>query len=144
MAEAHFTMESLEQRLAVGPFNRWLGFKVLKMDESGLELKATWREDWVVNPDRRYTHGGILAAIIDVAADYAIAVQIGRPVPTIDIRVDYHKAAMPGDLTAKARVVRSGGQYSTAEAYVYDSEGALVASGRGTYYTAPPPPPKAK
>ncbi len=144
MSEAHFTMESLEQRLAVGPFNRWLGFKVLKMDDSGLELKATWREEWVVNPERRYTHGGILAAIIDVAADYAIAVAIGRPVPTIDIRVDYHKAAMPGDLIAKAKIVRSGGQYSTAEAYVYDQEGALVASGRGTYYTAPPPPPKQK
>ena len=144
MSEVHFTMDSLEQRLAVGPFNRWLGFKVLKMDNSGLELKATWREEWVVNPDRRYTHGGILAAIIDVAADYAIAAQIGRPVPTIDIRVDYHKAAMPGDLIAKAKVVRSGGQYSTAEAYVYDQDGALVASGRGTYYTAPPPPPKAK
>jgi uncharacterized protein (TIGR00369 family) len=144
MAEAHFTIESLEQRLAVGPFNRWLGFKVLKMDESGLELKATWREEWIVNPERRYTHGGILAAIIDVAADYAIAVAIGRPVPTIDIRVDYHKAAMPGDLIAKAKIVRSGGQYSTAEAYVYDQEGALVASGRGTYYTAPPPPPKVK
>ena len=138
MSEAHFTMESLEQRLAVGPFNRWLGFKVLKMDETGIELKATWREEWVVNPDRRYTHGGILAAIIDVAADYAIAVKLGRPVPTIDIRVDYHKAAMPGDLIAKAKIVRSGGQYSTAEAYVYDQEGALVASGRGTYFTAAP------
>jgi len=142
MSEAKFTAESLEQRLAVGPFNRWLGFKVLKMDDSGLELKATWREEWVVNPERRYTHGGVLAAIIDVAADYAIAAQVGRPVPTIDIRVDYHKAAMPGDLIAKAKVVRMGGQYSTAEAYVYDQEGALVASGRGTYFTAPPPKPK--
>jgi uncharacterized protein (TIGR00369 family) len=144
MSETKFTLESLEQRLATGPFNRWLGFKVLKMDESGLELKATWREDWVVNPERRYTHGGILASIVDVAADYAIAVQLGRPVPTIDIRVDYHKAAMPGDLVAKAKVVRMGGQYSTAEAYVYDQEGALVASGRGTYYTAPPPPAKVR
>ena len=144
MSEAKFTMESLEQRLQVGPFNRWLGFKVLKMDGNGLELKATWREEWVVNPDRRYTHGGILAAIIDVAADFAIAVQLGRPVPTIDIRVDYHKAAMPGDLIAKAKVVRMGGQYSTAEAYVYDQEGALVASGRGTYYTAAPPSLKQK
>jgi uncharacterized protein (TIGR00369 family) len=74
----------------------------------------------------------------DVAADYAIAAQLGRPAPTIDIRVDYHKAAMPGDLIAKARVVRMGSQYSTAEAYVYDSEGALVASGRGTYLTVTP------
>ena len=138
MAEAKYTMESLEQRLAVGPFNRWLGFKVLKMDDSGLELKATWREDWVVGLERGYTHGGILASIIDVAADYAIAVQLGRPVPTIDLRVDYHKAAMPGDLIAKAKVVRMGGQYSTAEAYVYDKDGALVASGRGTYLTLAP------
>ncbi len=138
MAEAKYTMESLEQRLAAGPFNRWLGFKVLKMDASGLELKATWREDWVVGLERGYTHGGILASIIDVAADYAIAVQLGRPVPTIDLRVDYHKAAMPGDLIAKAKVVRMGGQYSTAEAYVYDKDGALVASGRGTYFTMAP------
>jgi uncharacterized protein (TIGR00369 family) len=45
---------------------------------------------------------------------------------------------MPGDLTAKARVVRMGSQYSTAEASVYDKDGALVASGRGTYFTAQP------
>lgn len=132
------TLEHLQKLISRGPFNQWLNFTFLKADESGIEVKAAWREEWVVNPERRYTHGGILAAIVDVAADYAIAAQLGRPVPTIDIRVDYHKAAMPGDLTAKARIVRSGSQYSTAEAYVYDQEGALVASGRGTYFTAPP------
>jgi len=137
MADA-MTIEKLQQIISRGPFNQWLNFTILKIDAAGIELKAAWREEWVVNPDRRYTHGGILAAIVDVAADYAIAAQLGRPVPTIDIRVDYHKAAMPGDLIAKAKIVRSGSQYSTAEAYVYDQEGALVASGRGTYFTAPP------
>ena len=137
MAEA-MSIEKLQQIISRGPFNQWLNFTILKIDAAGIELKAAWREEWIVNPDRRYTHGGILAAIVDVAADYAIAAQLGRPVPTIDIRVDYHKAAMPGDLTAKAKIVRSGSQYSTAEAYVYDQEGALVASGRGTYFTAPP------
>lgn len=137
MAEA-MTVERLQQIISRGPFNRWLNFTIVKIDAGGIELKAAWREEWVVNPDRRYTHGGILAAIVDVAADYALAAELGRPVPTIDLRVDYHKAAMPGDLTARAKVVRSGSQYSTAEAYVYDAEGALVASGRGTYFTAPP------
>ena len=137
MADA-MTIEKLQQIISRGPFNQWLNFTILRIDAAGIELKAAWREEWVVNPDRRYTHGGILAAIVDVAADYAIAAQLGRPVPTIDIRVDYHKAAMQGDLTAKAKIVRSGSQYSTAEAYVYDQEGALVASGRGTYFTAPP------
>jgi len=130
-------VEKIQELITRGPFNRWLDFRVVKADAEGLEVVATWREEWVVNVDRRYTHGGILAAIIDVAADYAIAAELGRPVPTIDLRVDYHKAAMPGDLTAKARVVRMGSQYSTAETFVYDKDGALVASGRGTYFTAP-------
>jgi len=138
MSEQAIGIEKLQELISRGPFNQWLNFTVLKADKDGVEIKAAWREEWVVNPERRYTHGGILAAIIDVAADYAIAAQLGRPVPTIDIRVDYHKAAMPGDITAKARVVRMGSQYSTAEASLYDKEGALVASGRGTYFTAAP------
>jgi len=140
MSEAGMTLEQVQERITRGPFNRWLDFTVTKLDEEGLEVKAGWREEWIVNPDRRYTHGGILSAIIDVAADYAIAAKIGRPVPTIDLRIDFHKAAMPGDLTAKARVVRLGGQYSTAEASVYGEDGELVASGRGTYFTAAPRP----
>jgi len=138
MSEETLTKEKLQELISRGPFNQWLNFTVLKSDKDGVELKAAWREEWVVNVERRYTHGGILAAIVDVAADYAIAAQLGRPVPTIDLRVDFHKPAMPGDLTAKARVVRMGSQYSTAEAYLYDKDGALLASGRGTYFTAPP------
>ncbi len=138
MSEQAIGIEKLQELISRGPFNQWLNFTVVESGADGVELKAAWREEWVVNVERRYTHGGILAAIVDVAADYAIAAQLGRPVPTIDIRVDYHKAAMPGDLTAKARVVRMGSQYSTAEAQLYDKDGALVASGRGTYFTAPP------
>lgn len=138
MAEQALSVEKLQEVINRGPFNKWLNFTVLKSGADGIELKAAWREEWVVNVERRYTHGGILAAIIDVAADYAIAAQLGRPVPTIDMRVDYHKAAMPGDLTATGRVVRMGSQFTTAEAYLHDKDGALVASGRGTYFTAPP------
>jgi len=132
------SIEKLQQLISQGPFNKWLNFTVLKAGEDEVEVKAAWRDEWVVNLERRYTHGGILAAIVDVAADFAIAARLGRPVPTIDIRVDYHKAAMPGDLTAKARVVRLGNQFSTAEAFLYDQEGVLIASGRGTYFTATP------
>ena len=136
--EARIGSDRLQQLITRGAFNQWLNFTVVKSDADGLEIRAAWREEWVVNPERRYTHGGILAAIVDVAADYAIAAELGRPVPTVDLRVDYHKAAMPGDLIARARVVRMGSQYSTAESYVYDKDGALVASGRGTYFTAQP------
>lgn len=135
------TAEKVQALIARGPYHQWLGLKVVAVHDDGIELKATWREEWVVNPDRRYTHGGILAALVDLAADWAMVKKTGRGVPTIDLRVDYHTAAMPGDLTAKGRVIRFGGQFSTAEAQVFDNDGKLLASGRGTYFTAPPPPP---
>lgn len=137
MSEA-MTPEKVEAMLTRGPYHQWLGLKVLRVDEDGIELRATWREEWVVNPDRRYTHGGILAALVDLAADWAMVAKTGRGVPTIDLRVDYHRAAMPGDLTARGRIVKFGGQLSVAEASVFDKDGTLVASGRGVYMTAPP------
>jgi uncharacterized protein (TIGR00369 family) len=132
------TPERVQELVTRGPFHRWLGLKVVTVHDDGIELTATWREEWVVNPDRGYTHGGVLAALVDLAADWAMVKKLGRGVPTIDLRVDYHAAAMPGDLTARGKVVRLGGQFSTAEAHIYDRNGKLVASGRGTYFTAPP------
>jgi uncharacterized protein (TIGR00369 family) len=132
------TPEQAQQLLTRAPFHQWLGITVLAVQADGIELKATWREEWVVNPDRRYTHGGILATLVDVAADWAMVTRTGRGVPTIDMRVDYHAAAMPGDLTARGRVIKWGNTFSVAEAQVFDQGGKLLASGRGTYLTAPP------
>jgi uncharacterized protein (TIGR00369 family) len=135
------TLEKVQAQLSRAPYHQWLGIKVVALHDDAIELTATWREEWVVSPDRRYTHGGILAALIDLAADWAMVKKTGRGVPTIDLRIDYHAAAMPGDLTVKGKAIRIGGQFSTAEAQVFDQGGKLLASGRGTYFTAPPPPP---
>jgi uncharacterized protein (TIGR00369 family) len=132
------TLERVQELVMRAPYHKWLGLKVITLHDDAIELKATWREEWVVNPDRRYTHGGVLAALVDLGADWAMVMKTGRGVPTIDLRVDYHGAAMPGDLTVRGKVIRLGGQFSTAEAHVYDAHGKLLASGRGTYLTAPP------
>ena len=132
------TPDRVQELVARAPYHKWLGLKVVAVHDDGIELVATWREEWVVNPDRRYTHGGVLAALVDLGADWAMVKKLGRGVPTIDLRVDFHSPAMPGDLTVRGKVVRLGNQFSTAEAQVHDAQGKLVASGRGTYFTAPP------
>jgi uncharacterized protein (TIGR00369 family) len=132
------TVDQVQQLLLRAPYHRWLGIEVLAVHDDGIEIKATWREEWIVNPEGRYTHGGVLAAIVDLAADWALVKRTGRGVPTIDMRVDYHAPAMPGDLFAHGKVIKSGRQFSTAEANVFDSGRRLLASGRGTYFTAPP------
>ena len=129
------TLEHVQQLVTHRPYHQWLGLQVIAVLADGIELKATWREEWVVNPDGRYTHGGILATLIDIGADWAMVSKLGRGVPTITLHVDYHAPAMPGDLTIRGKIVRMGSQFSTAEASIFDTQGKLLASGRGTYLT---------
>ncbi len=138
MAENVVSLEKLQTRLTANPFNAWMGLGIVALDEESIEIGMTWREEMVSNPQARRTHGGILSALVDVAADFMIAAKVGTPAPTVDLRVDFHRAASPGDLRAVGRVIRIGRTFSTAEASVYDSESRLIASGRGLYYTAPP------
>ena len=132
------TVERVQAMITRAPYHQWLGLRVNAVHDDGIELTARWREEWVVNPERRYTHGGILAALIDLAADWAMIKKLGRPVPTIDLRVDFHSPAMPGDLTCRGKIVKVGSQFSSSESFVLDTSGKLLASGRGTYLSAPP------
>lgn len=132
------TIEKVQALITRAPYHQWLGLTVTAVHDDGIELKAKWREEWVVSIERGYTHGGVLAALIDLAADWALVKQTGRGVPTIDLRVDYHRPAMRGDLVARGTVIRNGSQFATAEAQIFDQDGKLLASGRGTYFTAPP------
>jgi uncharacterized protein (TIGR00369 family) len=137
-------LEEVQELISRGPYLRWLGLNVLSVGEDSIEVKATWREEWVANPKLGQTHGGILAALIDFAADFSLVHSIGRPVPTIDMRVDYHRLATRGDLIAKGRVIKLGKQFSVCEAQIFDEGGKLIASGRGTYITAPIAPAEPK
>ncbi len=118
------------------PFHRWLGISLKALTATEVEIALPWREEFVSDPVIRYTHGGILAALIDLAGDYAIAARLGRGVPTVDLRTDYHKPALPGPLVARAGIIRLGRTLASAEARVYDEKGDLIASGRGVYVTA--------
>ena len=132
------TQEALQKRLTANKFNAWMGLEILQLGEETIEIGMTWREEMISNPKARVTHGGILGALVDVAADFMIAAKTGAPVPTVDMRVDYHRAAGPGDLRAVGRVIRLGSTVSTAAAEVFDADGRLIASGRGVYFTGRP------
>lgn len=130
--------QEVQAIIARSPYLSWLGLQVLELREDEITVKATWREEWVANPTIGQTQGGILAALVDFAADFALMGRLGRPVPTIDMRIDYHRMAKRGDLIAKGHVVKLGTQFSVCEATIHDEAGVLIASGRGVYLTAPP------
>ena len=136
MTENIVDQEKLQERLVANKFNAWMGLKITKLDDHSIEITMNWREEMISNPKARWTHGGILGALVDVTADFMIAAKVGAPAPTVDLRTDYHRAATPGNLRAVGKIIKIGGTFSTAEAEVFDEEGKLIASGRGVYFTA--------
>jgi uncharacterized protein (TIGR00369 family) len=127
--------EALAAMVRGCPFHEWLGVELVSLDETGIAIRMPWRREFVSDPDRGYAHGGVLASLVDLAADYAVAARLGRGAPTVDMRVDYHRAAMPGALIARAQVIKVGGTLATAEARIFDERDELVASGRALFFT---------
>jgi uncharacterized protein (TIGR00369 family) len=117
------------------PFHRWLGVELTMLDATGVAISMPWRDEFVSDTASGYAHGGILAALIDLAADYAVAARLGRGVPTVDLRIDYHRPAMTGVLVARAAIIKLGSTLGTAEARIFDAEDNLIASGRGVFLT---------
>lgn len=128
------TVADVQARLLRAPYHQWLGLQVASVADGEITLTAKFRDEWIVNPDGGYIHGGILAALVDLGADWSLVSHTGKGVPTIDLRVDYHRPAR-GDLKVVGKVIKTGRQVSVAEANVYDAEDRLVASGRGVYAT---------
>ncbi len=84
-------------------------------------------------------HGGVIASLIDIAGDYGLVMLLGRPLPTINFRVDYLRPAIQTALTLIARVRRAGKTVGVVDIDVYNDAHALVAVGRANYATAEPP-----
>jgi acyl-coenzyme A thioesterase PaaI-like protein len=81
------TKDELQTRIGVAKFHQWLGLEVLEAsDRHHREAGVARRMDR--EPGARVHAGGILATLVDVVADYALAAHLGGPAPTVDLRVD--------------------------------------------------------
>lgn len=128
----------LQDRLTHSPFIRFLNLTVTEADpaEQRVTMIAPMRPEFERIAGSGQWHGGPIAAVIDTVGDYALVMTIGRPLPTINFRVDYVRPAINTALTAIARVRRQGRSVGVVDVDVMDANGALVAMGRATYATA--------
>jgi uncharacterized protein (TIGR00369 family) len=127
----------LRDKLAEGRFQNFLRLELLEHDAANgaVTLRAPWREEFERGPGTRQWHGGAMAALIDIAGDFALIAKLGRGVPTIDLRIDYLRPAVDTDLLARARTLRSGRSIGVVDIEVSDMSGRVVAVGRGAYST---------
>ena len=81
--------------------------------------------------------GGIVTALLDDAAAFAVIVKSGHSVyvATLELKTSFFAAALPGLLYAEARVVKLGRTVAFVEADLTDAQGKLLA--RMSTTTAP-------
>ena len=116
------------------PFHTWLGVAAVEAAPGRCVLRLPPNPDFVGNPFIPAVHGGILAALVDLAGGAALFVELRFPTPTIDMRVDYLRPAIAGKaLLADARVKSLGKTVAFVDVDVTDEDGRLVATGRCTY-----------
>ncbi|TDI45568.1 MAG: PaaI family thioesterase [Acidobacteria bacterium] len=131
-----WTLASLQEALDDPPYQRFLGLRAVAMDaEAGtVTLALPFKRDLCRSSKAPEIHGGVTAALIDIAGDYALAIRLGNGVPTIDLRIDYLRMAVETELIATARVVKMGRTLGIVDVEVQDKDGRLIAIGRATYY----------
>jgi len=138
MAEP-LTLERLQRYLDNSPFIAFMRMraKAVEPEKETVVLELPMRPEFERGKGTGQYHGGVIATFIDVAGDFAVALVVGGPVPTINLRVDYLRPASQTSLTATARVRRAGRTVGVVDIDVHDDNGKLVAVGRGTYSSIP-------
>jgi uncharacterized protein (TIGR00369 family) len=129
--------ERLQAGLAKSPFIAFLGLEVTSTDpdRGEIAMRLGMRPEFERGPGSKQWHGGPIAAVIDTVGDYALVMTLGRPLPTINFRVDYLRPAIDTDLAVVARVRRSGKSVGVVDVDVFDDKHNLIAIGRATYST---------
>ena len=128
----------LQQRLAHSAFIDFLNLTVLAADPESerVVMRAEMRPEFERGRGTGQWHGGPIAAIVDTVGDYALVMLLGRPLPTVNFRIDYLRPAIGTALIVTATVRRNGRLVGVVDIDVSNEAGQLVAVGRATYATA--------
>ncbi len=129
--------DQIQERLLRSPFNAFLDLTVVAADTDKQELvmRLKMRPEFERSGGTGHWHGGPIAAAIDIVGDYALAMLVGKPLPTVNLRVDYLRPGTDA-LTLVARVRRNGKTVGVVDVDVLNQAGELVAIGRANYSTA--------
>ncbi len=139
--------EIFEERI---PFNKALGMKIVSLDPAAPVIRFEMRPDLVGNFMREILHGGVIAAVLDVACGVGamlsvlekhsahgepLETQLGRfkRLSTIDLRVDYLRPGTGAWFLAKAEIMRAGSRVAVVRSELRNDGDELIAAAVGAY-----------
>jgi uncharacterized protein (TIGR00369 family) len=133
------TAEQIQGSMDGSPYIRFHQMRCERVDHATqtIVVQMPMRPELERAPGSGQWHGGAIAALIDTAGDYALALVVGGGVPTINFRTDFLRPAVGDRLQATATIRRAGRTVGVVDVDVHDRDGRLVAVGRGCYSAKP-------
>src|SRR5262249_24328984 len=74
-----------------------IGAEVLEMADGRARMRLPWSAHLVGDPDTGILHGGVITGLLDHACGMSVRTALREPraFATLDLRIDYMKAARP-------------------------------------------------
>lgn len=102
-----------------------LGFEFAGLEGDSVRLRVPYRPELIGDPATGVLAGGLVSTLLDHVGGLAVWVKMEtfRPIATLDLRVDYMRAAEPGrDLLAQARCYRLTPSIGFVRAWAFEDD----------------------
>lgn len=123
------------------PQGKALGIEALSIDNGVVRARVPYKPELAGDPDSGVIAGGVITTFLDNTCGMAAMIQLRQPTPiaTIDLRIDYMRAAVPGrDVLAEAFCYKIGRNVAFVRAVAFeDSQDNPVAHATATFMVNP-------
>jgi len=102
-----------------------LGMETLSWEGPVATLRVPYKPELVGDPDTGVIAGGVVTTLLDHTCGQAVMAALGAPTPiaTLDLRIDYMRAAEPGlDIFARAHCYKLTRSIAFVRAAAYDRD----------------------
>ena len=113
------------QLLQASPQAKALGLELVGVEPREATLKVPYRAELVGDPDTGVIAGGVVTTLLDHTCGQAVwaALETYSPIATLDLRIDYMRAAEPGlDIFAHAHCYKLTRSVAFVRAQAYDRD----------------------
>jgi len=133
MKHPKLTARQIRDFLPKIPFNMLLGVKLTRLHRDGVTVECELRHE--LTNSAGVAHGGVAAALADVAVGMAINRHFGgkRPITTVEMKVNYFRPAAEGHIFARSRLLRIGSTLYVGSVDLTDAQGNALGTALVTY-----------